>query len=197
MTKTMRRPAGGNQLGNRRYKRYCDAFDWIMKCVDEGFYLEAIAILDSLLWDRLSSRLGYVTGKPVDASLALGRVCNALVGPDPNGTGCEQDVRFRQAIRTIQRWVTRRNEAMHATAKILHSESSPKDFKSVLNAHHQDAVDGIKYLQTFDKLDTASRALVDKHPASFPNAFFPERRGNKSRAIPHAERRAASFDPER
>jgi hypothetical protein len=181
MTKPTRGSAGGNELGNRRYKRYCDAFDWIMKCVDGGYHLEAIAILDSLLWDRLSSRLGHVTGKPVDSSLASGRVCRDLVGSDRKGTGCEQDPKFRQAIRRIQKWVRRRNEAMHATAKILHSESSPKDFKSVLNAHYQDAVYGIKCLQAFDELDTASRATVGKRPASFPNAFFPERR----QQIPH------------
>jgi hypothetical protein len=188
MTKSTRDVAGWGELGYRRYLRYCAAFDWVVNCLDKGYYLESIAILDSLLWDRLSSRLGYVTNSPVDSRITSGGICKTLVGDDPHGDGCEQDAKFREAIRAIQKWVQRRNEAMHATAKILRRESSPEDFESILNSHKQDALDGIKCLQDFDALDTASRRIVGRRPASSPNAFFPKLRGKNSRALQEAER---------
>lgn len=176
MTKGTRPSAGGNELGSRRYQRYCAAFDWVEGCIDKGYYLEAIAILDSLLLDRLSSRLGHVSGEPVGSRSSTGGVCKALLGDDPNG-GSEREVEFREAIRGIWTWVGRRNEAMHATAKILESDSSLDNFESILKAHCRDAIDGIQHLRTFDALDTASRARAHAQPpASFPDAFFPERR---------------------
>jgi len=188
MAKLTRDVAGGGDLGNRRFQRYCAAFDWVVDCIDKGYYLEAIAILDSLLWDRLSSRLGHLTSKPVELPLNFANVFKKLVGDNPNDPGLEKDAAFREAVRAIQRWMKRRNEAMHATAKILSRDSSQEDFKSILYSHRQDAADGIKCLQDFDTLDTASRKIKGKSPASFPKAFFPERRGRKSCVIPQVER---------
>jgi hypothetical protein len=91
--------------------------------------------------------------------------------------GSEEDPSFREAIKDIQKWLGRRNEAMHATAKVLRSDRSPKDFSAILDSHKQDAIDGIRCLQVFDALDAGSRKLAKKIPATAPNAFFPERRG--------------------
>jgi len=63
---------------------------------------------------------------------------------------------------------------MHATAKVFRGADS-KTFKEILQSHEQDAFDGIKCLQDFDDLDTKSRAMAEKYPASYPDAFFPER----------------------
>lgn len=178
---------GYGGLGNRRYRRYSDAFDRVMDCVRAEYYLEAIAILDSLICDRLSSRLGYVTGRAVTSS-SCGQLCGELVGGKSKETGCEKDAAFREAITNIKGWVERRNEAMHATAKVLRRDSSPQDFTAVLQSHRQDAMDGIKHLQAFDELDTASRESAGKYPATYPFAFFPERRRslNKNTTLPRS-----------
>ena len=175
MTELKREVGGWGGLGDRRYERYVDAFDWVEKCLGEGYYLEAIAVLDSLINDRLNSRLGYVTKTEIDSWLTCGQLCRDLVGKGGKNTGAEKDADFRTAITDIQNWVKMRNEAMHATAKILRDEEG-QPFTAILQQHRQAAVDGIRCLRAFDELDTADRARVNKHPASAPNAFFPERR---------------------
>jgi hypothetical protein len=182
MTRVTRDVGGGEGLGGRRYQRYRDAFNWIEDCMASGHYLEAIAILDSLLCDRLSSRLGYVAGKEIESRMTCGRLCQGLVGNNATSFGSEENAAFRAAIGNIQKWVERRNKALHATAKVLRSDTSAKDFAAIVQSHRQDAIDGIKYLQTFDTVDTASRESAGKRPASYPNAFFPERRGRGSHA---------------
>ena len=175
MTNTTRHVGGWGGLGNDRYRRYVAAFDWTVHCVDKGYYLEAIAILDSLICDRLGSRLGYLKGKSIDSCWTSGKLCRELIGTDSTSTGSENDAAFRNVIRNIQNWVKRRNDSMHATAKVFRGASS-NTFKAILQSHMQDAVDGIKCLQDFDDLDKASRAKAEKHPASYPDAFFPKRR---------------------
>lgn len=180
MQKQYRDVGGHGGLGNRRYERYCGAFDRVQHCVEAGYFLEAIAILDSLIWDRLSSRLGYLSGKLIDVDKNLGTICSQLVGDHGEG-GCEHDSGFRDAVSTIRKWLERRNTAVHATAKVFRDDTSQEDFSAILKSHKQTAQDGIRCLQSFDSLDTQSRQRADRVPASFPNAFFPERRAGGSR----------------
>jgi hypothetical protein len=182
MKGAVRDTCGQDGLGMRRFKRYLTAFDRVVDCVEKGYYLEAIAILDSLTCERLSSRLGYVLHEKIDLHLSCGQLCARLVGTDPaKGSGSEKEPEFRKAIEEIQKWVGRRNKALHATAKVLHSDNSQMDLAAILRSHKQDAIDGIKNLQDFDDLDSKSRAIEGKYPASHPNAFFPDRRGPRSR----------------
>lgn len=168
-------------LGTRRYIRYVAAFDRVIQCIDAGYFLEAIAIIDSLLWDRLASRLGYRIDKEVSARLSCGQLCGQLLGSDDKGvSGKEQNRDFQAVIKDIRDWVKRRNVAMHATAKILHSQQAPEDFGTVLLTHRQDAIAGVKLLRRFDLLDTSDRASKNKRPATSPNAFFPEKRHPES-----------------
>ncbi len=97
MSKRYRDVGGHGGLGDRRYERYCDAFDRVEDCVKLGYFLEAIALLDSLIWDRLSSRLGYLMGKSIDTEKNLGVVCSQLIGDSGTG-GCEKDKAFRNVV---------------------------------------------------------------------------------------------------
>lgn len=178
--KQYRDVAGHGGLGNRRYERYCAAFDWVEHCVKAGYFLEAIAVLDSLIWDRLSSRLGHLKDKPVDLHKNCGVLCSELIGDSATG-GCERDGGFRNVIGQIKYWLIRRNDAVHATAKVFRADASEEDFSAILKSHRQTALDGVIYLQALDLLDTKSRAEVGKVPASFPNAFFPTGRSGGSR----------------
>jgi hypothetical protein len=187
MTPDLRDVGGWGGLGDSRYMRYCHAFDRVDHCVKSGFFPEAIAILDSLIGDRLSSRLGHVASEPVDYRMTTNQLCGALVGNGAAKSGAEQDAAFRHVIADIRTWAHERNEAVHATAKVFRVNTSKKDFAAILRSHRQTAIAGIRCLQAFDKLDTKDRAKARKHPASFPNAFFPKRRSApsyvRSRAI--------------
>ena len=167
--------------GNQRYRRYVAAFDRVIHCINNGYNLEAIAVLDSLLSDRLHSRLSYLC-KGGDRSInSLGNVCVALVGKPTDSpsqkTLLERDPDFQQVIKAIQEWAQQRNEAIHGSAKILQSRDDLKSFSEILESHQKDAVQGVYLLQQFDKLDRGDRKrnnAVDS--ATDPNAFFPENR---------------------
>lgn len=166
--------AGEGDLGSRRYERYCAAFDRVVQSVESGYFLEAIAILDSLIWDRLSSRLGYISPDPVRSHLTTGAICQKL-SVEPNSE-------FLNTINEIKGWVRERNEAMHATAKVFYEDSCQKSFIDILQMHEKIAKKGIRLLQQFDKLDTESRSRSRKFPASYPYAFFPDKRSGRSRS---------------
>lgn len=172
MTGDKRDVAGWGGLGGRRHRRYLAAFDWVLLCVKGGHYLEAIAILDSLICDRLASRLGYLTQQSVDLSLTCRQLCTRLLGHGSTSTGVEKDPGFREAISNVRKWGDRRNMALHATAKVLRSDNASEDFFALLQTHKQDALDGINYLQAFDGLDVASRAEAGKTPASYQTRSF-------------------------
>lgn len=103
MEKRYRDVGGYDGLGERRYKRYCGAFDWVVHCVDAGYFLEAIAVLDSIIWDRLSSRLGYLSGARVDDRDTLAKICTGLVGASGEG-GFERETSFRDVELQIKQW---------------------------------------------------------------------------------------------
>jgi hypothetical protein len=180
MEKRYRDVGGYGGLGDRRFERYCAAFDRVKHCVESGYFLEAIALLDSLIWDRLSSRLGHLMGDPIDIDKNLGVVCSQLIG-DTGAGGRERDVAFRDTVWQVKQWLVRRNDAVHATAKVFRADTSPEDFNAILTSHKTTVEDGMKYLREFDVLDTKSRGEVGKFPASYPDAFFPEKRGGGSR----------------
>ena len=146
-----------------------------MHCVEAGYFLEAISVLDSIIWDRLSSRLGYLSGERVDDRDTLGKICAGLVGPSGAG-GFERETSFRNVELQIKQWVKKRNQAVHATAKVFRDETSDKDFRAILQLHKKTAEEGIRYLQAFDVLDTASRQEAGNILGSCHSASFPERR---------------------
>lgn len=175
MEKKHRDVGGHDGLGDRRYERYLGAFDWVQHCIETKHFLEAIAVLDSLMWDRLSSRLAYKNSGHVDDRLTLGQVCNQLVAPNQSN-GSETETTFRDVELKIKAWVDKRNSAMHATAKVFRVAAYEGDFKKVLETHRETANEGVRLLQEFDVLDTEARKAVGKIPGSYPHAFFPEKR---------------------
>jgi hypothetical protein len=62
MTQTRKRAArsADNTVGQERYALYKATFEWISKSINEGFYLEAISLEESLITDRLESYLTWL-----------------------------------------------------------------------------------------------------------------------------------------
>ncbi|MBK8182926.1 MAG: hypothetical protein IPK63_08495 [Candidatus Competibacteraceae bacterium] len=51
-----------NNIGITRYQLYKRAYAKINESIKQGFYLEAISIIESLISDRLESRLTFLKG---------------------------------------------------------------------------------------------------------------------------------------
>jgi hypothetical protein len=169
--------AGRNQLGTQRYHRYVAAFDHIINCSKRGYHLEAIAVLDSLIGDRLASRLSHLLDEEIPVKLTMGQLCHKLLDPPTKGASpTEVDSAFQAVTKDIRAWVKERNRAMHAVAKIIRDDEDARHFDELLESHRSVVERGIALLQTFDQLDTAARQKNGKTPATWPYAFFPEKR---------------------
>jgi hypothetical protein len=146
-------------------------FDRIEASIQKGFDIEAIALLESLMCDRLSSRLAYKTNKEFDIKLTLAQACSQLLALS------EDSSEFRESIVQIRGWAKQRNKAVHEIAKIYRSDAiAPQHFRDVLTDNHQFALRGVELLRDYDELDRKDRGKSRRNPASHPAAFFPERR---------------------
>lgn len=165
--------------GTKRYRRYRAVFQRALQAQADGYPLEGIAIIDSLLTDRLASRLGYVTHDSPSERLSCGQVCHRLMkGEKAPGSPKERDPEFRDAISRIQAWVRRRNHALHALAKSLPKEDG-KPLGQLIEEHNKVLSTGIDLLLLFDKLDRVSRkSNKAKRPATAPSAFTLTHRGS-------------------
>lgn len=153
-------------LGTKRFLRYRAAFARVRESEKSGYYLEGIAIVDSLLSDRLASRLGHLRGTYPEIQLTTGALCKELLG-----RAIEKDTAFRAEVERIKEWVKTRNDAIHATAKTLRSNEA-KSFSDLLKAHRSVLASGIERLKAFNALDVmARRANGAKRPATEPGAF--------------------------
>jgi hypothetical protein len=173
-----REKAGWGKLGSQRYARYREAFDHADHCIEAGYHLQAIAVLDSLISDRLSSRLAFLTNKETSARLTCGQLCNQLlkVSTSSQDAPSQDATCFDEVVSEIQKWVHRRNAAIHGSAKILRRNDCNATFAGILESHMENATTGRALLRQFDKIDTKNRRAVGKSPATRPYAFFPERR---------------------
>ena len=97
-------------VGKHRYVIYLNAYKRISEAVEAGFYLEAVTLIESLLADRLESRLSYVKGEEFSFK-TLDRIVNSAKG--------EPDDILRNIIQTdVKDWKDQRNIALHEMAKI-------------------------------------------------------------------------------
>jgi hypothetical protein len=112
MPKIIRAPnIGSSTVGKERYELYFNGYRQIDKARAQGFYIECIAILESIIADRLEARRACL--HPDDASkhnfATLGTLTKELPKSDPQLTSlCQQ----------IFDWSEKRNEAAHQMVKL-------------------------------------------------------------------------------
>jgi hypothetical protein len=113
--RTRARAVTGTSVGRLRYNLYKEAYARITEASKKGFYLEAIAIIESLIADRLESRLTFL--KKGDLSFkALGPLI-AEIGRR------ETDEKLKQLVlHDVDMWRESRNNAMHEMVKIADGE---------------------------------------------------------------------------
>lgn len=109
----------GAGYGTHRRRLLERARDHIERSISLGFYCEAIAISESIIADRLESRLSYVrqkAGKEKVAFMTLGQLLRL-------GTE-ESDDELRGLFRDIGAWAELRNRALHEMVKVGDGEGT-------------------------------------------------------------------------
>lgn len=63
MSKTRAVSLPSNDIGKKRYELYKNVIERINQSCEQGFYLEAISLTESLIADRLESHMTFIKGK--------------------------------------------------------------------------------------------------------------------------------------
>ena len=100
----------GKGYGNRRFLLFEAARDHIERSLELGFFCEAIAISESVISDRLESRLSWLTKKNVGFK-TLGWLIKKL-------RKCETDPVLLLLLDELDTWREQRNGALHEMVKV-------------------------------------------------------------------------------
>jgi hypothetical protein len=107
-------------VGKHRREIYKSAFKQIKAANEAGFYLEAITLIESLITDRLESRLSYLDGKDFSFK-TIGKLIEKSIK-------IETDSVLKILIeKDLRKWADGRNKSLHEMAKIAEGDFSSWD----------------------------------------------------------------------
>jgi len=109
-----------NKVGMQRYRTYKASISRINTSIENGYYLEAITLCESLIADRLESRLNFLTGSDKYSFKTLGKLQEGI-GKNETDKSLIDLVEFNKG--TLDLWREKRNNALHAMAKMEDGDS--------------------------------------------------------------------------
>lgn len=132
----------GSTIAKARAEMYKSAYSRITESSKAGFHLEAITIIESLIADRLESRLTFVLQRDFSFQHLGSLITKARqVETDPTLLGLvDQD---------LDKWRKSRNKALHEMAKIADGDTS--SWQDRVNGLVPIYEGGLKLLRTIDK----------------------------------------------
>ena len=95
------------QVGHDRYQLYKASIDQYQKALKDGYFLECITLMESLIKDRLESMYNEIYGADKASGLKFQKNAEILTTLDADALKSDLDV-----------WRKNRNEAIHAMAKL-------------------------------------------------------------------------------
>ncbi len=136
---------------------YTKAISRVDAAIENGYPLEAIALLESMLADRLEARKDCITGQETNNREfdTAYKTAEFLAGENQR----ESDV-AKGIYEAVKAWTPRRNELLHQMVKF--ADGDDKDWEMRLKDAQSAAADG---LALFRKLDQLVRKL-NKPPKS-------------------------------
>jgi hypothetical protein len=127
--------------GQERFEIIKAAMSRFNTALDHNFYLEATALIESLICDRLESRIGELIQKPVQFD-TLGNLLKKL-------NGLEEEESLKKIMNVqINNWTSQRNIVIHQAAKIEFDKK--KDWNEFLKLAENAAKEGRKIFDTYN-----------------------------------------------
>ena len=132
----------GSVVGRTRYNLYRRAYARIDDALATGYYLEAVALIESLLSDRLEHRLAVVMKKDFSFK-TLGTLIQQV-------KKFETDQSLRSTVTgPVDAWRDKRNKSLHEMVKIANDDEAT--WESRLTAIGETAREGLKVLRAVDR----------------------------------------------
>lgn len=143
-----------NNVGKQRQTLYTAGTNQIEKALEAGFALEAITLCESMLADRLESRMAWKAKQdPKKRKFStLGRLAKQL-GNDESESG---DARAIYA--EVVDWAARRNTALHEMFKL--EEGKTADWGKRYETHLKTAREGKKLAREVSNLVRRLNSLI-------------------------------------
>jgi hypothetical protein len=125
-----------------KYEIIRSAISRFNTAIEHSFFLEATALIESLICDRLESRIGELTNKPVEFG-TLGKLLQEL-------NKIENDVELMNIMnKVLYQWAEKRNIVIHQAAKI--ELGKMKDWNDFLRFAESTAKEGRKAFDSYNK----------------------------------------------
>ena len=104
----------GSEQNTLRGELYANAFEHINRAYEQGFYIECIALLDSMITDRLESYCQYLSHED-DKQFSANSVFDAIrnLGSMTKEKGVRDD-EYKIIHDKIEDWSAKRNSAIHS-----------------------------------------------------------------------------------
>lgn len=97
------------EIGKLRYETYKGVLSKYKKAMEVGCYLEAITLMESIIFDRLASIVNEISGKDIPERMSFGKLIEKT-----------RDIEFLSPYTEgLIKWKDNRNSALHAMAKSL------------------------------------------------------------------------------
>lgn len=142
MTNLKVRAKSSPDINRLKSELISSAYKRAKRAINAGFFIEAIAIEESLICDRLEAILSRVSKTEVNIS-TIGKLIVAL---KPYGVLSED------LAAELQTWQKYRSQTIHQIVKVTNSESS--DWRSRLRFARSTSVEGLQLFQKLKNLDT-------------------------------------------
>lgn len=129
---------------------YTQIFEHLKKAENQGFYLETITLYESLISDRLESRISYLEKKE-NAFKSLERNLEEI-------RKCETDEKIKELTQkggSLDSWKNKRNFALHEFAKLKKSDS--ESFSEKYSSLKDITDEGLKLFRELDSQITKLR----------------------------------------
>lgn len=141
----------GTSVGSTRQHLYHQAYAQINSALKQEFYLEAITLIESLISDRLESRISFL--KKFDFSF---KTLGTLI---KESRKIEKDVTFKNLVsQDLDTWRENRNKALHEMVKLADGETTT--WSTRVEVLVPIATDGLKLLRRIDKRFKELRKVI-------------------------------------
>lgn len=154
------RPTISNpQVGTARHRMYKDAIARYQDAMKNGFYIEAISLMESLISDRIESLLNAIAKTNNTKENYSYRPLGNLVRAALNNKGIVLPKAIIDILNEIKEWAKKRNAAIHEMAKLSDTNISIS-FSSKYEDLRSVAEEAYKLFREFDKALASYRKSI-------------------------------------
>lgn len=149
-----------SKTGEKRYYQIKSGIDRYKEAMDAGFYIEAIALMESAMSDRLESTLNYLFPQKDFSFKTVGFLAKCL-----SDNNLFLSDKLTSVLLKIQDWAAKRNDAIHQMVKLIPNKN--KNFQERYNELKQCAEEGYVL---FNELNNEKKKITryqNKHPLFF------------------------------